>query len=88
MPSVKVSFIGFGEVASVFSKPMRERGAEVAAYDILLSQDEGKEILQETVRTEGIRFRPLPEVVGDADYVLSTVATQAAKDIYPKSWTQ
>ena len=80
MPSVKVSFIGFGEVASVFSKPMRERGAEVAAYDILLSQDEGREILQERVRTEGIRFRPLPEVVGDADYVLSTVATQAAKE--------
>ena len=80
MSSVKVGFIGFGEVASIFSKPMREKGAEVVVYDVLLSQDKGREILEERVRTGGIQFRPLPEVVENADYVLSTVTTQAAKD--------
>lgn len=80
MPTVKVGFIGFGEVASIFSKPIREKGAEVAVYDVLLSQDKGREILCSRVRTGGIQFGPLPEVVGNADYVLSTVTTQVAKE--------
>jgi len=80
MPSVKVSFIGFGEVASIFSKPIREKGAKVAAYDVLLGQERGKQILQERAQAGGIEFGPLPQVVRNADYVLSTVTTQAAKE--------
>jgi 3-hydroxyisobutyrate dehydrogenase len=81
MQSAKVSFVGFGAVASVLSQPMRERGAEVEAYDVLLSEDRGRAILQARARTEGIRFRPLPEAVAHADYVLSTVTTQAAEEV-------
>jgi 3-hydroxyisobutyrate dehydrogenase-like beta-hydroxyacid dehydrogenase len=66
---MRIAFIGFGEVASVFSKCLREHGAEVWAYDIQLKPG-----------TEGVRFGSLPEVAGNAEYVLSTVTTETAKD--------
>ena len=65
---MRIAFIGFGEVASVFSKCLREHGAEVWAYDVLRKAG-----------TEGVRFGSLPEVAGNAGYVLSTVTTQAAR---------
>ena len=80
MESIRIGFLGFGEVASTFSKPMLERGADIAAYDVLLLQDGGRDILQRRVGIEGIQFRALEEVV-DADYILSTVTTQVAKDV-------
>ena len=78
---VRVGFIGFGEVASTFSQAMREREAQIVAYDILLSQDRGREILRKRTRAEGIQFRPLPEMVKSVGCVLSTATTQAAKEI-------
>jgi len=80
MSSFKIGFIGFGEVAAAFSRPMREKGVEVAAYDVLLSQEQGREVLQRRAHDQGIQFCALPEVLADADYVLSTVTTQAAED--------
>jgi len=80
MSNVKIGFIGFGEVAATFSEAMRKRGAQVLAYDILLGCQGGAEILRQRARAEGIRFQPLPEVVESANYVLSTVTTQVAKD--------
>ena len=71
MVAIRVGFIGFGEVASVFSRAMRERGAEVAAYDIL----------EERVRKGGVRFFPLPDLVKRVDYVLSTATTQVARRV-------
>jgi len=81
MQFARVSFLGFGEVASVLSQPMRERGAEVMAYDVLLTEDRGEEVLQARARAEGIRFRPLREAVAHAGYVLSTVTTQASEEV-------
>lgn len=80
-----IGFIGFGEVAPVFSKPIGEQGAKVAVYDVLLATAQGRRILQERVRADGIVFRPLAEVVGDSDYVLSTVTTQAARKVARES---
>lgn len=71
MPSLKIGFIGFGEVASVFSKPMREHGADLAAYDVL----------EDKVRAGGVRLSPLAGLVRHADYVLSTVTTQVAGQV-------
>lgn len=81
MPSIKIGFIGFGEVASIFSKPIRENGVAVAAYDILLSQGKGREMLQKRVQAEGIQFLPLAEVVENTGYVLSTVTTHVARAV-------
>jgi 3-hydroxyisobutyrate dehydrogenase-like beta-hydroxyacid dehydrogenase len=78
---MRITFIGFGEVASIFSQSMREHGAQVAAYDLLLDRPQGQEILQRRVRAEGIEFGLLPNVVAGAEYVLSTVTTQAATTV-------
>jgi 3-hydroxyisobutyrate dehydrogenase-like beta-hydroxyacid dehydrogenase len=80
MSSVRVAFVGFGEVAGVFSAALRERGAEVAAYDVLLDQAQARDSLERRCRAEGIRLCPLAEAVAGADYVLSTVTTDRAEE--------
>jgi len=81
MVPVRIGFIGFGEVASVFSKAMREKGAGILIYDILLSRKGGLEAIQRRIQAEGIRTGTLEEVVTNSEYVLSTVTAQAAKDV-------
>jgi len=66
--AIRIGFIGFGEVASVFCRPLLENGAEVAACDIV----------GERVRGAGIRFLPPPELAAHGELILSTVTTQAA----------
>jgi 3-hydroxyisobutyrate dehydrogenase-like beta-hydroxyacid dehydrogenase len=77
----EVGFVGFGEVASVFSRALIEHGACVSAYDILLEQDGGEEILRGRAGDSSVRFCALAQMVGDAKYVLSTAATHVAVDI-------
>jgi len=81
MPPIKIGFVGFGQVASIFSKPLVEHGAQVVAHDILLRQERGRKTLQKRVRVEGIRFHPLAEMVSQVNYVLSTVTTQVAREV-------
>ncbi len=78
MLHARVGFVGFGEVGSVFSKAIREKGAEVSAYDVNLTRPEGPARLRKRVRAEGIRFLPLEEVVRGSECVLSTVRPQTA----------
>jgi len=66
---MRIGFVGFGEVASVFSKVLQEHGAEVLAYDIA----------EDKVRRGGVPFLPLAELAGAADYLLSTVTTDVAE---------
>lgn len=80
MASVKIGFIGFGEVASIFSKAMCEKGAEILVYDILISQKEGLKTIQKRIQAEEIKICSLEEVVTSSQYILSTVTTQVAKD--------
>ena len=78
MPAPRISFIGFGEVASAFSKALRENGAEVAVYDVNLARPGGPDRLERRAKAPGIEFRPLPEALRGADFVLSTVRAQTA----------
>lgn len=78
MPS-RITFVGFGEVASAFSKALRENGAEVAVYDVNLMRCGGRALLEKRVKAPGIEFRPLPDAIRDADLVLSTVRPQTAR---------
>jgi 3-hydroxyisobutyrate dehydrogenase-like beta-hydroxyacid dehydrogenase len=80
-PSPAVGFIGFGEVASTFSRALVAHGARVYAYDILLHQDSGEAIVRERAGDLPVRFCSLPQVVQRADCVLSTAATHVAVDI-------
>jgi len=73
-----VGFVGYGEVASVFSRALIAHGARVSAYDILLEQDGGEAVLQERAGDSPVRFCALAQVVQSAECVLSTAATHMA----------
>jgi 3-hydroxyisobutyrate dehydrogenase-like beta-hydroxyacid dehydrogenase len=80
MTQTRVGFIGFGEVASVFSRAMQDHGARVSAYDVLLEREGGFDTLRKRARGEGIEFAPLAGVVLGSHYLFSTVTTQKALD--------
>ncbi|GAI04407.1 unnamed protein product, partial [marine sediment metagenome] len=84
MSLVRIGFIGFGEVASIFSKGMCSKGGEIRIYDILISQKGGLEIIKKRILNNGIRINPLEEVIIKSDYILSTVPPQFAKDVAKK----
>ena len=74
-----VGVIGFGEVGSVFSNAMAERGAHILVYDELLEQEGGKQALETRIQYGGIEFTSLPEVFLRSEMILSVVTTQAAE---------
>jgi 3-hydroxyisobutyrate dehydrogenase-like beta-hydroxyacid dehydrogenase len=76
--SKRIAFVGYGEVATAFSAALVARGARVAAYDILLDQAGGAARLAARAAGADVEFRPLPDALRDADYVLSTVTTSVA----------
>ena len=78
MRKVRIAFIGFGEVGSVFSEAVSKRGVSVAAYDILFDQRNGLEILKKRTRVRDLSFLPMADAVKDADLVFSTVTTDVA----------
>ena len=77
---IRVAFIGFGEVASAFCTALAGRGAEVAAYDVLLDQPGGLERLRARAPDVGVEFCALRDAVHGAKYVLSTVTTSVARN--------
>lgn len=79
--AVRIGFVGYGEVASAFAQALLRGGAEVTAYDVLLDQTGGFDVLAGRTCTDGVRFAPLAEVVGGAEYILATVTTRVAKAV-------
>ncbi|MGH8660442.1 MAG: DUF1932 domain-containing protein [Burkholderiales bacterium] len=78
--TTRLAFIGFGEVASAFSAALAARGAEIAAYDVLIGQAGGIERLNARSAGAKIAFCGLPEAVSGARYILSTVTTSVARE--------
>jgi 3-hydroxyisobutyrate dehydrogenase-like beta-hydroxyacid dehydrogenase len=76
---MRITFVGFGEVAAAFSAALAARGAEVVAYDVLLAQPDGAEKLKSRAGSTSVSFLPLPEALYGAQYVLSTVTTSVAR---------
>jgi len=64
----RVGFIGFGEVAATLAPVLEAHGARVAAYDLAASKVK-------------VRFLALEELLADRDWILSTVTTQAARQV-------
>jgi 3-hydroxyisobutyrate dehydrogenase-like beta-hydroxyacid dehydrogenase len=71
-------FLGFGEVASRFAERLRERGARVLAYDVLLDRPGGRETLVARAAGSPPELLPLADLIAQADIVLSTVTTDVA----------
>jgi 3-hydroxyisobutyrate dehydrogenase-like beta-hydroxyacid dehydrogenase len=87
MPPVSIGFIGFGEVASRLSAALHKHGAKLAAYDVMLDQSGGSELLHARAGDAPVTFLPLEEVLARSTLVLSTVTTdvvlEAARSCVP-----
>lgn len=81
MKTAKIGFIGFGEVAAIFSQSMRENGAQIWVYDKLMETEEGGEIIFNRIQADGINIASLEELIANTHTVLSTVTTQASKGV-------
>ena len=73
-----IGFIGFGQVAGTLSRALIARGARVFAYDVLLDQDGGREVLQKRAEGLDVCFCALPDMLAQVDDVLCTAATHVA----------
>jgi 3-hydroxyisobutyrate dehydrogenase-like beta-hydroxyacid dehydrogenase len=73
---VRIAFIGFGEAATALAGAIVARGAEVAAYDLLMEESR----LKARAAEARVSLLPLPEAVRGSAYVLSTVTTSVAVD--------
>lgn len=73
-----IGFVGFGEVASRFGEALAQGGAQVLAYDVLLDRPEGPQALVARARGKPPAFVPLPQLLQEAEIVLSTVTTDVA----------
>jgi 3-hydroxyisobutyrate dehydrogenase-like beta-hydroxyacid dehydrogenase len=76
----KVAFIGFGEVASAFAPALAARGAEIAAYDVLIDTPGGIDRLKTRAGATPVAFSGLEQAVHGSHYVLSTVTTSVARE--------
>ena len=81
----RVGFIGFGVVASTFTRPMLARGTEVLAYDVLLEQEGGREALEQRAPGSSVQWLSLEDMVPQARYVLSTNAAHVALEVAQQS---
>jgi len=75
----RVAFVGFGEVAAAFAPALSQRGAMVAAYDVLLDEAGGRERLAKRAQGTPVEFLPLAEALKGARFVFSTVTTAVAR---------
>jgi len=80
MAELRIGFIGFGEVASTFAKQMVKKGAEVWAYDVLLSRRDGMKSIRERAGDAKIAVHSLEKVCRACSYLLSEVTTHTARD--------
>ena len=74
----QVTFLGFGQAASTLARPMAARGAQLRAYDLLLEQPGGEEMLYSRAAGMPIAFLPLKKALIGAEYILSLVTAEVA----------
>jgi 3-hydroxyisobutyrate dehydrogenase-like beta-hydroxyacid dehydrogenase len=78
--TMRIAFIGYGEVAAAFSAALVARGAQIAAHDVLLDQPGGRERLQKRAAGTPVELCSLEDALRGARYVLSTVTTSVAQE--------
>jgi 3-hydroxyisobutyrate dehydrogenase-like beta-hydroxyacid dehydrogenase len=80
-PPARIGFIGFGEVAGVFSAVLGRDGAQVQAYDILVDQPGGMARLSQRAGSNRVNFVPLAELLEGNEWILSTVTSGVAESV-------
>jgi len=75
-----IGFLGYGTVASTFSRAISQNGFPVVAYDVLLDRPASAHKLSQRAPT-GTTFLPLPQMLARAEIILSTVTTDVALDV-------
>ena len=78
--TMRIAFLGYGEVAATFSSALAAHGAQIAAYDVLLDQPQGRDQLRARANAAQIEFCSLADALRGAQYVVSTVTTSVARD--------
>ena len=76
----RFGFVGYGVVGSVFGRLLRERGAAVIAYDILLDSPATAPAAREKILAGGAEAGTLEEVASGTEYVLSVTPAQACRE--------
>jgi 3-hydroxyisobutyrate dehydrogenase-like beta-hydroxyacid dehydrogenase len=76
---MRITFIGFGEVAAAFSAALVARGAQVAAFDVLVDEPGGLERLAARAGSVPVSIRPRRDALFDAAIVVSTGTTSVAR---------
>jgi 3-hydroxyisobutyrate dehydrogenase-like beta-hydroxyacid dehydrogenase len=79
MTQQTIGFVGFGEVAPVLSGKLREQGADIAVYDIVLNKPGGRELLEQRAQSPGIEFVGLEQLMERSNVIISTVTTQSSR---------
>jgi len=77
---MRIVFIGFGEVAAAFAPAFAARGAQLAAYDVLLDAPDGPARLAARAGKTPIAFSDRATALRGARYVFSTVTTDVARE--------
>jgi len=78
----KIGVLGFGEAGSAFAGALAAAGARVYSYDRLWDGDEEAAASSLSSDThQRIEFCSLPELLAEAEIVLSAVTTDAALDV-------
>ncbi len=76
---MKFGLIGHGAVGSLFARLLREHGASVISYDVLL--DAGAETMRRRILADGAEPGTFERVIGESDYVLSVTPTQSCRNV-------
>jgi 3-hydroxyisobutyrate dehydrogenase-like beta-hydroxyacid dehydrogenase len=74
-------FIGFGEVAAVFSAALVQHGVRVLATDALMKEKGGEATLRNRMQVDGIQLVPLMKLLEESDVVFSSVTTMVARQV-------
>ncbi|NIS82738.1 MAG: DUF1932 domain-containing protein [Anaerolineales bacterium] len=76
-----IGVLGFGEVGSMFSNAMAERGARILVYDSLFEHEPGKQDLASRIQYDGIELVTLEEMLSQSEMILSVVTTEVAEEV-------
>ena len=76
-----IGILGFGEAGSAFASALAQAGADVLCYDRLWDAEDAQGLARRRAANPGIGFCRLPELLDEAEIVLSLVTTDAALDV-------